>query len=334
MFNFVINKLDSPAIANQGDVEKVRALSIDVYPKEVLKTKSVRQIADVEESGCVENEKPTETKGDDEKEAQNNDWKLSDFQNEKRLGYGRFGKVYLVHEKSTKYVYAMKKQTRDPMTEILVWREIGIQRELCHKNILRSYGYFFEDAQIYLILEYAPYGNLRKKLDKQPYKRFDEKCAAKYINACADALSYLHERDIIHRDIKPENLLLSYNDRLKIADFGLSVNAQNQRRRTICGTPDYLPPEIMNGEPYSKEVDLWSLGVLSYDLLVGEWAFCGSSKENIYWKTIRAKFNPFPDFLSQSAGNLIKRLIVVNPECRLTLFDVQNHPWIIANNMP
>lgn len=179
------------------------------------------------------------------KTSQKQEWKLSDFDIEHRLGHGRFGKVYLAREKRTKYAYAMKKQILDPTTKILVWREIEIQAELCHRNILRLYGYFQQDTYIDLILEYAPNGNLRKKLDKQPNKRFDEKCAARYILSCADALSYLHERDVIHRDIKPENLLLGINDELKIADFGLSVNAQNQRRRTICGTPDYIPPESM-----------------------------------------------------------------------------------------
>lgn len=171
------------------------------------------------------------------------EWKRSDFDIEHRLGHGRFGKVYLVREKATKLAYAMKKQLRDITTEIMVAREIGIQTSLCHKNILRLYGYFYDDKKVYLILEYAPNGNLRKKLDKQPEKRFDEKCAARYILSCADALSYLHERDIIHRDIKPDNLLLGFDDELKIADFGLSINAQNERRRTICGTPDYIPPE-------------------------------------------------------------------------------------------
>lgn len=171
------------------------------------------------------------------------EWKRSDFDIEHRLGHGRFGKVYLVREKATKLAYAMKKQLRDITTEIMVAREIGIQKSLCHRNILRLYGYIYDDKQVYLILEYAPNGNLRKKLDKQPEKRFDEKCAARYILSCADALSYLHERDIIHRDIKPDNLLLGFDDELKIADFGLSINAQNERRRTICGTPDYIPPE-------------------------------------------------------------------------------------------
>lgn len=179
-------------------------------------------------------------------EAKQKAWKLSDFHTERGLGHGRFGKVYLVREKSTKHAYAMKKQNLNPVTEVLVWREIEIQADLCHRNILRFYGYFQQDSDIYLILEYAPNGNLCKKVYKQPNKRLDEKCAARYILSCADALIYLHERDIIHRDIKPENLLLGFNDELKIADFGLSVNTQNQRRRTICGTPDYIPPESMN----------------------------------------------------------------------------------------
>lgn len=178
-------------------------------------------------------------------EAKQAGWKLSDFAIDRRLGRGRFGKVYLVQETSTKCAYAMKKQDHNQTTEILVGREVGIQTDLCHPNILRLYGSFHEDNATYLILEYAPNGSLRKKLDKLPNKRLDEKCAARYILACADALIYLHERDIIHRDIKPDNLLLGVDDELKIADFGLSVNAQNQRRRTICGTPDYIPPESM-----------------------------------------------------------------------------------------
>lgn len=194
----------------------------------------------------VKSEEKVETKEDDTNiSEQKQQWKLTDFNIEHRLGHGRFGKVYLVCEKSTSVSYAMKKQNINPTTQILVWREIQIQSDLCHPNILRLYGHFQQDADIYLILEYAPNGNLGKKLYKQPNKRFDEKCAAGYILSCTDALIYLHERDIIHRDIKPENLLLGCNDELKIADFGLSVNSQNERRRTICGTPDYIPPESM-----------------------------------------------------------------------------------------
>lgn len=87
----------------------------------------------------------------------------------------------------------------------------------------------------------------------------------------------------------------------------------------------------MNGEPYSKEIDIWSLGVLCYEMLVGEWAFKAENKEDEYWKTIKARFNDFPDFLSKTARHLIRRLIVVDPQSRLKLSDVISHPWIIAN---
>lgn len=214
---------------------------VDASSKKVLKAESSCLIPSTN-SGAISKE---ENVVSGSKIERTHEWNLSDFHIEHRLGHGRFGKVYLVHEKSTNQAHALKKQNLNSTTEILVWREIEIQSDLCHRNILRLYGHFQQDTDIYLILEYAPNGNLGKKLYKQPNKRFDEKCAAGYILSCADALIYLHERDIIHRDIKPENLLLGSNDELKIADFGLSVNSQNQRRRTICGTPDYIPPESM-----------------------------------------------------------------------------------------
>lgn len=200
-------------------------------------------------SGLRECSSSDKIESESEQNAQMNikkqEWKLADFDIERRLGNGRFGKVYLVHEKSSKLTYAMKKQKLNATSEFMVWREVEIQASLCHRNILRFYGYFVHDNDVYIILEYAPNGNLWKKLYEQPNKRFDEKSAAGYILSCTEALIYLHDRNIIHRDIKPENLLLGVNDELKIADFGCSVNTHNQRRRTICGTPDYIPPESM-----------------------------------------------------------------------------------------
>lgn len=233
-------KLDSSKVAEQSEVNKIGRFVADASSNALVKIESFHQIPDVEKSNRKENDSSdAESEQGAEAKAKvihKKEWKLSDLDKERRLGHGRFGKVYLMHEKSTKYAYAMKKLDLHTETEILVWREVGIQLELCHRNILRLYGYFCDDTSAYLMLEYAPNGNLLKKIYKQPNKRLEEKLAAKYILSCADALIYLHERDVIHRDIKPENILFGYNDELKIADFGLSVNAQNQRRRTICGT--------------------------------------------------------------------------------------------------
>lgn len=147
-------------------------------------------------------------------------WDLSNFDIGRPLGRGKFGNVYLAREKLTKYVVALKvmfkKQIHSNSVEHQVRREIEIQSHLRHPNILRLYGYFHDSSRIYLILEYAPKGALYIELQNQPNKRFDEKRSAGYISSLADALGYLHERDVIHRDIKPENLLLGHDGELDI----------------------------------------------------------------------------------------------------------------------
>ena len=118
-----------------------------------------------------------------------------------------------------------------------------------------------------MILEYSTGGELYKKLTSKG--RFSEKLSAQYICDMAQALSYCHQKHIIHRDIKPENLLLGSRGEIKIADFGWSVHAPTSRRNTLCGTLDYLPPEMIDGREHDEMVDVWSLGVLMYEFLVG-----------------------------------------------------------------
>lgn len=194
-------------------------------------------------------------------------WSLVNFEIGRPLGRGKFGNVYLAREKETKFVLALKvlskKQVGDQGIEHQVRREIEIQSHLRHPNILRMYGFFHDEQRLYMILEYAPGGTLFNALKKDT--RFDEKKSAKYIKCLVSALVYLHNRNVIHRDIKPENLLLGHDDQLKIADFGWSVHEPDSHRTTLCGTMDYLSPEMVQGKPHSKAVDLWSLGVLTYE---------------------------------------------------------------------
>uniref|UniRef100_A0A182SKA8 Aurora kinase n=1 Tax=Anopheles maculatus TaxID=74869 RepID=A0A182SKA8_9DIPT len=201
-------------------------------------------------------------------------WTLSNFDIGRPLGRGKFGNVYLAREKETKFVIALKvlfkKQVHAQGIEHQVRREIEIQSHLRHPNILRMYGYFHDESRIYLILEYAPGGTLFKEQQQQPGKRFPEKRCAIYVYSLVSALIYLHERNVIHRDIKPENLLLGHGGELKIADFGWSVHEPTSSRTTLCGTLDYLSPEMVQGQPHTKTVDLWSLGVLAYELLCGK----------------------------------------------------------------
>ncbi|XP_030374176.1 aurora kinase C isoform X2 [Scaptodrosophila lebanonensis] len=261
-------------------------------------------------------------------------WTLSHFDIGRLLGRGKFGNVYLAREKESQFVVALKvlfkKQIGENNVEHQVRREIEIQSHLRHPHILRLYAYFHDDVRIYLILEYAPQGTLFNALQAQPQKRFSESQSAIYIKSLSSALIYLHERDIIHRDIKPENLLLGHKGVLKIADFGWSVHEPNSMRMTLCGTVDYLPPEMVQGKPHTKNVDLWSLGVLCYELLVGRAPFFSNNYDETYKKILKVDYK-LPDHISKAAAHLISKLLVLNPQHRLPLDQIILHPWIVAH---
>ena len=174
-----------------------------------------------------------------------------------------------------------------------------------HPNILRLYAYFYDSKRVYLILEYAPRGELYKELQK--CGKFDEERAAWYVEQLADALKYCHSKHVIHRDIKPENLLLGLKGNLKIADFGWSVHAPSSRRTTLCGTLDYLPPEMIAGAEHDEKVDLWSLGVLCYEFLVGNAPFEAEGSHATYRRIAKVDLN-FPSFVSPGARDFITRV--------------------------
>ncbi|CAM6102920.1 unnamed protein product [Calypogeia fissa] len=260
-------------------------------------------------------------------------WSIDDFDIGKPLGRGKFGNVYLAREKNSKCVVALKvlykNQLEQSQVEHQLRREIEIQSHLRHPNILRLYGYFYDSARVYLILEYAAKGELYKEL--QRCKVFTEKRAAIYIASLAHALTYCHEKHVIHRDIKPENLLLGIRGELKIADFGWSVHTCN-RRKTLCGTLDYLPPEMVEGKEHDTGVDVWSLGILCFEFLYGFPPFEAAKHADTYKRILKVdlKFPPKP-IVSTSAKDLICKLLVKNSSHRLPLNQVLSHPWIVSN---
>ncbi|KAJ3437337.1 aurora a [Anaeramoeba flamelloides] len=260
-------------------------------------------------------------------------WKLSDFEIGRPLGRGKFGNVYLAREKKSKYIVALKvlfkKELQKGGVEHQLRREIEIQSRLRHPNVLRLFGYFYDENRIFLILEYAGKGELYKKLCKLGH--FDEKTCSQYISSLASALSYCHSKHVIHRDIKPENILISINGDLKIADFGWSVHAPNSRRNTMCGTLDYLPPEMILGKAHDQNVDLWSLGVLLYEFLVGTPPFETEGHQETYRKIVKTDF-VIPEYISSGAKDLIKKLLLKDPKKRISLELLQQHPWILKYN--
>lgn len=268
-------------------------------------------------------------------------WKLSDFDIGKPLGKGKFGHVYLAREKSTKFICALKvlfkNQLHKAKVEHQLRREIEIQAHLRHPNILRLYGYFYDETRIYLILEFAAKGELYKILQEE--KHFSEEKTAKYIKALASALDYCHKKHVIHRDVKPENLLLGSKGEIKIADFGWAVHTPGERRLTLCGTLDYLPPEMIEGKEHDHNADVWSLGVLMYEFLTGTPPFMAQKYGDTYRRISKVdlKFPPpaaatngavVPD-VSLEAQDLIRKILVHRPADRIPLSQIPYHPFIV-----
>ncbi|XP_025219008.1 aurora kinase B isoform X3 [Macaca mulatta] len=212
---------------------------------------------------------------------------------------------------------------------LCLWPEASSVSSLSHPNILRLYNYFYDRRRIYLILEYAPRGELYKELQKS--RTFDEQRTATIMEELADALMYCHGKKVIHRDIKPENLLLGLKGELKIADFGWSVHAPSLRRKTMCGTLDYLPPEMIEGRTHNEKVDLWCIGVLCYELLVGNPPFESASHNETYRRIVKVDLK-FPASVPTGAQDLISKLLRHNPSERLPLAQVSAHPWVRANS--
>lgn len=168
-----------------------------------------------------------------EQRASRHQWTLNDFEIGCPLGRGKFGRVYLAREKTTKYMVALKTLYKVELVrgrvEKQVMREIEIQTHLKHPHVLHMLTYFHDHKRIFLVLEFAAKGELYKELKRQPYGRFNEHLSAKYTYQVADALEYCHRNNVIHRDIKPENLLLTDSGDIKLADFGWSVHAPSSK---------------------------------------------------------------------------------------------------------
>ena len=188
------------------------------------------------------------------------------------IGDGSFSKVFLYQHKTSKIKYAIKRMNipsylKKTNNKNLILDEINIQSKIEHPNIIKLFNYFKDknNINIFLILEYASKGTLFDYIQNK--NGFDETEAFYFFFQAVNAIYFLHKNRIIHRDLKPENLLINHNNILKLCDFGWSVYLNNNKRITFCGTVEYMAPEIVKNESYDYSIDVWSLGVLLYELI-------------------------------------------------------------------
>lgn len=246
---------------------------------------------------------------------------LHDFDLVRVIGKGSFGKVTLVRKKTTNQLYAMKvlskpnivkrKQVEHTKTERRVLGTIN------HPFIVRLHYAFQSEDKLYFVLDYASGGELFFHLSRM--KRFPEPTTRFYCAELTLALDALHQHGVVYRDLKPENILLDGEGHIKLVDFGLAkegVNEAAEGATSLCGTPEYLSPEVLDRQGHGYAVDWWNLGMVTYEMLTGLPPWYTTNREKLF-EAIRSAPLKFPMSVNRTAALFIQALLNRNPQRRL-----------------
>lgn len=255
----------------------------------------------------------------------------------KTIGEGHFGKVLMAKDRRTREKFAVKvikKDTTELRSQTLIQRELDILRMVNHQNIVRLYDLFDTEDRLYFVLEYMAGGALYEVLSSKDIQFTEEK--ASYIaKDILHGLVYLHDKGIVHRDVKPENILTTARTwpfTSKLADFGLSNFLDAGALESKVGTPYFCAREVVTNESYGSKADLWSLGVVAYEMLSGRKPFEGSHTKSVLYAILDGRYT-FPakqwQYISVEARDFISRLICIDVNKRLSAREALQHPWIV-----
>ncbi|XP_041836018.1 calcium/calmodulin-dependent protein kinase type 1 isoform X2 [Melanotaenia boesemani] len=254
------------------------------------------------------------------------------------LGTGAFSEVVLAEEKRTHRLVAVKCIPKKALEgkENSIENEIAVLHKIKHPNIVSLEEIFESKSHLYLVMQLVSGGELFDRIIEKGF--YTEKDASKLIKQILDAVKYLHDMGIVHRDLKPENLLyysMEEDSKIMISDFGLSkIEGSGSVMSTACGTPGYVAPEVLAQKPYSKAVDCWSIGVISYILLCGYPPFYDENDAKLFEQILKAEYefdSPYWDDISDSAKDFIMHLMEKDPNIRYTCDQALQHPWIAGD---
>ena len=261
--------------------------------------------------------------------------KITDFEQIANLGTGGYGKVNLYRHKITGAEYAIKlidkTKFENKLQKELFAREVDMMYKIRHPNIVRLYTHFEDESNCYIALEYIKKGNLYSYTQSMPNKVLDAATTAHFVVDLISSLYYLHNMNppIIHRDIKPENLLVGNNGQLKLTDFGGSNYLESGNvRYTTCGTQIYHSPEMLLKKGYDTRVDIWAIGILIFELMVGRPPFKSDAQHSMEDNIVHLRIN-WPNTMNLLAKNLISKLLKLEPDQRLTLKEILEHQFIL-----
>uniref|UniRef100_A0A8C7XY25 non-specific serine/threonine protein kinase n=1 Tax=Oryzias sinensis TaxID=183150 RepID=A0A8C7XY25_9TELE len=251
---------------------------------------------------------------------------------------GAFSEVVLAEEKRTHKLVAIKCIPKKALEgkENSIENEIAVLHKIKHPNIVSLEDIFESKSHLYLIMQLVSGGELFDRIIEKGF--YTEKDASKLIQQILDAVKYLHDMGIVHRDLKPENLLyysMDEDSKIMISDFGLSkIEGSGSVMSTACGTPGYVAPEVLAQKPYSKAVDCWSIGVISYILLCGYPPFYDENDAKLFEQILKAEYefdSPYWDDISDSAKDFIVHLMEKDSNTRYTCDQALLHPWIAGD---
>ncbi|XP_059164290.1 serine/threonine-protein kinase PLK1-like isoform X2 [Physella acuta] len=253
------------------------------------------------------------------------------------LGKGGFAKCYELTDLDTKEIWAgkivsksllVKQHQKDKMAQ-----EIAIHRSVAHRHIVLFHTFFEDSENVYILLELCRRRSLmelhkRRKAVTEPEARY-------FVRQIIEACQYLHNNRVIHRDLKLGNLFLNDEMEIKIGDFGLAtkLDYEGERKKTLCGTPNYIAPEVLGKKGHSYEVDVWSLGCIVFTLLVGKPPFETSCLKDTYMRIKKNEYS-VPSKVSTAARNLINRLLRSNPTDRPNMDQIMEDPFFTAGYLP